>query len=192
MPTNRLVLKETVKTYASALLDAAQASGGQKAVFEVREQLEVVVQAFRSNIDLNIALTESAYTAQQREALVRSVFTDVHSALVDVLLVMVEREDLDLIGRVWRRFDKLIEDKLGFVVVDVTTAVSLDDALRQTISDKVAKDLKKEVVLREHVNPSILGGVIMSASGYRIDASIATQLDTARTVLKTTTDGGEC
>ena len=192
MPTNRLVVKETVDTYAQVLLDAANAAGGQEAVLEVRDQLEVVTKALRSNIDLQVALAEKAYTPEQREELVRNVFTGMHPALVDVLLVMSERDDLELANRVYAAFDGLIEEKLGVVVVDVTTAVPLDDALRETISNKAAQDLGKKVVLRERVDKSILGGIIMSASGRRIDASIATQLDTARTVLKTTTDGGEC
>ncbi len=192
MPTNRLVIKETVDTYAQVLLDAANAAGGQEAVLEVRDQLEVVTKALRSNIDLQVALAEKAYTPEQREELVRNVFTSMHPALVDVLLVMSERDDLELANRVYAAFDGLIEEKLGVVVVDVTTAVPLDDALRETISNKAAQDLGKKVVLRERVDKSILGGIIMSASGRRIDASIATQLDTARTVLKTTTDGGEC
>ena len=192
MPTNRLVAKETVDTYAQVLLDAANAAGGQEAVLEVRDQLEVVTKALRSNIDLQVALAEKAYTSEQREELVRNVFTGMHPALVDVLLVMSERDDLELANRVYAAFDGLIEEKLGVVVVDVTTAVPLDDALRETISNKAAQDLGKKVVLRERVDKSILGGIIMSASGRRIDASIATQLDTARTVLKTTTDGGEC
>ena len=192
MPTNRLVAKETVDTYAQVLLDAANAAGGQEAVLEVRDQLEVVTKALRSNIDLQVALAEKAYTPEQREELVRNVFTGMHPALVDVLLVMSERDDLELANRVYAAFDGLIEEKLGVVVVDVTTAVPLDDALRETISNKAAQDLGKKVVLRERVDKSILGGIIMSASGRRIDASIATQLDTARTVLKTTTDGGEC
>lgn len=192
MPTNRLVIKETVDTYAQVLLDAANAAGGQEAVLEVRDQLEVVTKALRSNIDLQVALAEKAYTPEQREELVRNVFTGMHPALVDVLLVMSERDDLELANRVYAAFDGLIEEKLGVVVVDVTTAVPLDDALRETISNKAAQDLGKKVVLRERVDKSILGGIIMSASGRRIDASIATQLETARTVLKTTTDGGEC
>ena len=187
MPTNRLVVKETVDTYASVLLDAANAAGGQDAVLEVRDQLEVVTKALRSNVDLEVALAEEAYTPEQRETLVRNVFAGMNPALAETLLVMAERDDLGLAGRIYRAYD----EQLGVAVVDVTTVVELDDALRETISNKAAQDLGKQVVLREHVDKSILGGIIMSVSGRRIDASIATQLDTARTVLKTT-DGGEC
>ena len=191
MPTNRLVAKETVDTYAQVLLDAANAAGGQDAVLEVRDQLEVVMRALRSNIDLQVALAEKAYTPEQREELVRNVFTGMNPVLVDVLLVMSERDDLELANRVYAAFDGLIEEKLGVVVVDVTTAVPLDDALRETISNKAAQDLGKKVVLRERVDKSILGGIIMSANGRRIDASVTSQLDHARNVLKQTTDGGE-
>ena len=191
MPTNRLVVKETVDTYASVLLDAANAAGGQDTVLEVRDQLEVVTKALRSNVDLEVALAEETYTPEQRETLVRNVFAGMNPALVETLLVMAERDDLGLAGRIYRAYDEQIEEKLGVAVVDVTTVVELDDALRETISNKAAQDLGKQVVLREHVDKSILGGIIMSVSGRRIDASIATQLDTARTVLKTT-DGGEC
>ena len=191
MPTNRLVIKETVDTYAQVLLDAANAAGGQEAVLEVRDQLEVVTKALRSNIDLQVALAEKAYTPEQREELVRNVFTGMHPALVDVLLVMSERDDLELANRVYAAFDGLIEEKLGVVVVDVTTAVPLDDALRETISNKAAQDLGKKVVLRERVDKSILGGIIMSTHGRRMDASVRTQLSNARQVLATASTGGE-
>ena len=114
MPTNRLVIKETVDTYAQVLLDAANAAGGQEAVLEVRDQLEVVTKALRSNIDLQVALAEKAYTPEQREELVRNVFTGMHPALVDVLLVMSERDDLELANRVYAAFDGLIAARDDF------------------------------------------------------------------------------
>ena len=47
--------------------------------------------------------------------------------------------------------------------MDVTTAIALDDHLREIITTKTAKDLGTQVVLREHIDKSILGGIIMSA-----------------------------
>ena len=52
-------------------------------------------------------------------------------------------------------------------------------------------DLGHEVILREKVDPSIIGGIIISTHGHRIDASIASQLETARTVLSAAPTGGE-
>jgi len=77
-------------------------------------------------------------------------------------------------------------------VVDVTTAVPLDDGLRQLITEKAEADLGRRAVLRERIDASILGGIIMDVDGNYIDASMISQLNRARNVLKDTTDGGEC
>ncbi len=77
-------------------------------------------------------------------------------------------------------------------MVDVTTAVPLDDGLRQLITEKAEADLGRRAVLRERIDTSILGGIIMDVDGNYIDASMISQLNRARNVLKDTTDGGEC
>ena len=192
MPTNRLVIKEEVATYASVLLDAAAEAGGQDAVLEVRDQAEQIVGFMRSNMDLSGALEDTGYTAEQRNEIARSVFAAFDPVLVDVLAVMAERGDIALFSRVLRSYEEQIEGKLNIAVVDVTTVVPLDDSLREVIKKKAEADLGSEVVLREHIDKSILGGIIMSANGKRIDASVLSQLESARSVLKLSTDGGEC
>ena len=75
--------------------------------------------------------------------------------------------------------------------MDVTTAVPLDDHLRDVISKKLSADLGHGVRLNESVDASILGGFIISTHGKRMDASVKTQLNHARQVLKTASTGGE-
>ncbi|WP_297182481.1 ATP synthase F1 subunit delta [uncultured Enorma sp.] len=191
MPTNRLVIKEEVATYASVMLDAANEAGGQDAVLEVRDQAEQVLGFMRTNMDLADALEHSGFTPEQRCAIARNVFEGFNPVLVEVLGVMAERGDIALLHRVLDAYEGQIEAKLNIAVVDVTTAVPLDDALRATITKKAEADLGRTVVLRERVDKSILGGVIMNANGKRIDASVASQLENARNVLKLSTDGGE-
>lgn len=192
MPTNRQVLREKVATYASVLLDGAYEAGGQDAVLEVRDQTERVIRIMRSNLELSGALEDSAYTPEQRNELARNVFAQCHPVLVDVLAVMAEREDIALLSRVWASYGEALERKLNVSVVDVTTVVDLDDHLREVIVKKAEADLGTNVVLREHIDKSLIGGILMSANGKRIDASVLSQLESARNVLKLSTDGGEC
>ena len=192
MPTNRHVQKEKVATYASVLLDAALAAGGQDAVLEVRDQAERIIRIMRSNMDLSSSLQDSSYTPEQRNSLARNVFAQAHPVLIDVLAVMAEREDFALLSRVWASYGEQLERKLNVTVVDVTTVVPLDDHLREVITKKSEADLGTKVVLRESIDKSLIGGILMSANGKRIDASMTSQLEAARNVLKHSTDGGEC
>lgn len=70
-----------------------------------------------------------------------------------------------------------LERKLNVNVVDVTTVVELDDHLREVIKNKAEADLGTNVVLREHLDASLLGGILMSVGGKRIDASVVSQLE---------------
>ena len=187
MPTNRHVQKEKVATYASVLLDAALAAGGQDAVLEVRDQAERIIRIMRSNMDLSSSLQDSSYTPEQRNSLARNVFAQAHPVLIDVLAVMAERGDFALLSRVWESYGEQVERKLN-----VTPVVPLDDHLREVITKKSEADLGTKVVLRESIDKSLIGGILMSANGKRIDASVLSQLESARNVLKLSTDGGEC
>lgn len=192
MATNRLVVKEEVAVFASVLFDSANGAGGQEAVLQVREQMAEVIRLMRSDLDLTMALSNLDFTPEARRALVENVFAECHLAFREVLAVMAERGQADLLPRVNDEFRALLGERLGICVVDVTTAVPLDDGLRQLITEKAEADLGKKAVLRERIDRSILGGIIMDVDGNYIDASMISQLNRARNVLKDTTDGGEC
>lgn len=184
MPTNRLIVKEQIATYTSVLFDAANAAGGQDAVLEVREQAKTIVAALRGNVDLGETLRSTAFTPEQRADIARNVFAGCNPALREVLAVMAERGEIDYISRVSAELEKLLGERLNLVVVDVTTVVELDDHLRDIIRKKAESELGKSVVLNEHVDKSLLGGIIMSTADERIDASLLTQVENARTVLR--------
>ena len=179
MPNNRLITKEKIAAYASVLLDAANTSGGQDAVLEVREQAEKIVSVMRTNVDLSGALEDAAYTPEQRAQIARAAFAQCNP-------------EIKLLPQVCASYENQVETKLNLCILDVTTVVELDDHLRDIIKQKAESELGMKVVLRERIDKSILGGIIMSAGDKRIDASMASQLNNARIVLKKKTDGGEC
>ena len=70
----------------------------------------------------------------------------------------------------------------GMTVVDVTTARELDDSTRTLVKDYVLKTEKASAVtLREHVDPAIVGGIIIRANGRELDAAISSQLRQLKT-----------
>jgi F-type H+-transporting ATPase subunit delta len=188
MRTSRALAKQIVTTYASVLFDAADAAS---AVDEVSTQLDAVARLVRGHAPLRDALLDDSVAGTQRAAIARQVLSGLNAALVDTLAVMVERDNFDLLSSVIEEFAAIAEERRGVVSVDVTTAVELTDPLRESISAKLSADLGKSVVLREIVDPAIIGGIVISTHGRRIDASIASQLEAARTVLSTAPTGGE-
>jgi F-type H+-transporting ATPase subunit delta len=107
-----------------------------------------------------------------------------------VAKLLVERQELRLLTLIEDRLTRLIEEQFRVVVIDVTTVVELDDDLRRLIKDKYAAQLNASIALREHIDASIMGGIVMQVRGRRIDASLIAQLTRAREVLISDTTGG--
>jgi F-type H+-transporting ATPase subunit delta len=188
MPIDRTILKKETEVYAEVLLEAAK---GSDTVFKVSGELGDVVAAIRGSIDLRTTLSDALLDMQVRKNIIDEVFAGFDAALIAMLGVMVERNDLGLLPRVYEDYIYRAEDALGAAFIDVTTVVALDDALRSKIIEKYSAQLGRGVLLREHVDPSSLGGIVVSTHGRRIDASIVSQLEAAHTVLSTVPSGGE-
>lgn len=188
MPKNRMLVKKEVTTYAEVLLEATKAQGNP---IEVAAQFEEVYKTIIEHPGLREAMNDTTLADEVRNNIMTEVFQGYDPALFKVLAVMAERRDFGLLHRVAEEFNNLVEEDLNVVIIDVTTVVELDDALRETIKKKFAGQFGKEIVLREHIDPSILGGIILSAHGRRIDASVQSQLDRVRESLSSVTTGGE-
>jgi F-type H+-transporting ATPase subunit delta len=61
--------------------------------------------------------------------------------------------------------------------VYVTTAIALDDSLRQAVQQMVTKKFRlKEPDFKEIVDPDVIGGIKLTISGHVYDATVAHKL----------------
>ena len=185
---DRLLIKREIETYARTLHEKSKE---KDLVFESVVEIETVRDIIDENPALRAALDDETLPEGARSAILAEVFSGYPGPLVEILSVMAERGDMYLLHRVIERQQELAEEVFGIVVLEVTTAVELDDALREAIKSKYAAYFGKEVMLRENVDPSIVGGIILGAHGKRIDASTATKLEQLRVALSSVKTGGE-
>ncbi len=188
MRTSRALAKQIVATYAEALFEAAAADD---AVDAVGVQLGEAVRTVRAHTELRDALLTDVVPAANRGEITREVFASMHPAVSAALGVMAERGQVDLLSGVAEAYAAVAESKRDMAAVEVVTVVELTDTLRDAIKAKLSADLGKNVVLREKVDPSIVGGIIISTGGRTIDASMASQLEAAKVTLSTAPTGGD-
>ena len=111
--------------------------------------------------------------------------------VLETLAAMRTEDDLNLVGDVARTYKEILDSEDKTVSVTVTTAVPLDDDLREKVRAKAEADLKAPVFLVERVAPSIIGGIMLEARGKRHDASVRAQLANIRKTLSSSFIGGE-
>lgn len=111
--------------------------------------------------------------------------------VLETLAAMQREDDLDLVSQVAKQYKEYLDAEDKTVSVTVTTAVPLDDDLREKVRAKAEADLKAPVYLVERVDPSIIGGIMLEARSKRYDASVRAQLANIRKTLSSSFIGGE-
>lgn len=111
--------------------------------------------------------------------------------VLETLAAMQREDDLDLVAQVAKQYKEYLDAEDKTVSVTVTTAVPMDDDLREKVRAKAEADLKAPVYLVERVDPSIIGGIMLEARGKRYDASVRAQLANIRKTLSSSFIGGE-
>lgn len=188
MPKNRLLIKKEIEAYADVLLELGESTDS---VFSISAQLEEMKKVVNMHPGLREVLANDSIDENARATVLHEVFKEFSEDMIKFIIVMAERHDISLLPRVAASYDKKVQDKYDVVILDVATVIPLDDELREKIKTKFAAQFNKEIVLREHVDAWLLGGMNVRANGRRVDCCIATRLDRVRAELSSVATGGE-
>lgn len=188
MPKNRLLIKKEIEAYADVLLEQGEATD---TVYAISAQLEEMKKVVRMHPGLRDILANDGIEQTTRATVIQEVFKEFSDDMVKFVTVMAERHEVHLLPRVAAAYDAKVQDKYNVIILDVATVIELDDELREKIKSKFAAQFGKEIVLREHVDLWLLGGMNVRANGKRIDCCTATRLEKLRAELSSVKTGGE-
>ena len=172
-----------------------------EAVFEIGVQDNSVdawltdvrlIAEYFTNRQLIFILGEPNIRFDRKEAIVRDLLGDqIHPQAMGLALTLVERGLVSLAGRIRDQFEILYNDYRGQAVAQVTSALPLDDASRASITRQLENLTGKHIILQEHVDRSLLGGVIARVGDTLIDGSVRRRLALLRRQIAQGGDTGE-
>ena len=138
---------------------------------------------------------DAAERNEHHEARVRDDLNKLAATMTDEVMqllgVIGTGSDRRLLPMVLAKYKSVVDVKAATVPVEVTTAMPLDDELRAIIIRKMTSELGKPVYLMEHVDPAIIGGLVLEVGDELRDASIRTQLENMRQTLTNPSVGGD-
>ena len=163
------------KTYAQALINAANNAG---VADEVLEQLgQLADEYLANNPPLAAAFASPRVDEAEKLRVIDKLFGDeFHPVLVKFLKVMAHRGRLAYVRAVREAAEDIRDEMLGRVLASVQTAVPLDDALRGQITERLGAVMNKQVRLRETVDPDLIGGMLIRVGDRVFDSTVANRL----------------
>ena len=170
---------ELARTYAEALLNAAQKSGEVDAVLDeldaVRDDVFGRFPSFALLLDSPIRSGE-----EKDRVLARTLDGRALPTVVNFLRVLNRHGRLGLLGPVSRAARAAWDARQNRKPVTVRSAVPLSDAQADALRGTLARSLGGTPVLRLEVDPSLIGGLVVQVGDDVYDASVRNRLGQLR------------
>jgi ATP synthase F1 delta subunit len=170
-------MEEIARVYAKALFETAREKGK---LDEIREQLGQFADALDQNRELATFFFSPYFSSAEKREAIRRAVSGGEPELVNFLQLVAEKHRMPAIFRMRREFDRLWAQENRQLDVTLTSAVELDPAIAKQVGDEVSKQTDRQVQLTSHVDPDILGGLVLQVGNMVLDTSIRSRLERLR------------
>jgi F-type H+-transporting ATPase subunit delta len=170
-------VEEIAEVYARALFEVAKERGD---IDETHDQLGQFAQALNDNRDLAVFFFSPYFSTEEKKDALKRAVTGAEPTFMNFLETLVERHRMPAIFRIRDRYEEMWDDEHKLLPVQVTSAVELEEATVRSIGKRIGEQTGREVELSSHVDPDILGGIVLRVGNFILDASIRNRLEQLR------------
>jgi F-type H+-transporting ATPase subunit delta len=175
---NNNAVESVDKVYAQALFEIAEQAGQTDAI---GQELSELGQLIQTQPDLARLIDSRVLRAESLASAIKAIFEGkVSDTLYRFLQVLNRKGRIASLPGVIVAYQRLVEDKHGVVEVEAFVASALDENQANQVATGVGKAIGRNVSLKQHIDPSLIGGLKLRVGDRLIDGSAATQLKILR------------
>ena len=169
------------KEYGQALFLLTEEDGSTA---EVAAELESVRELLRENPRYEKLLDTPALAKDEKLLLIDRAFSSLNENLVNLIKILCERHSVYQLPKIAGAYAALYDEARGIERVEALTAVAMAPHQIEALTAKISRMTGKTVIVRNTVDPSILGGVVLRYAGKQFDGSVKARLSVLEKSLK--------
>jgi F-type H+-transporting ATPase subunit delta len=170
------------RVYAKALTDIGAADGSLE---RIADDLHAVRDALAGlDPDVRHFFELPQLPKDQKLRIVDLAFGDkVGRTVLGLVHVLVDKRREALLGTIVEQFDDLLDDRSGRIRAEVVTARPLDAELVDELHRAIEQQTRRQVVLDQVVDPTLLGGIRINLGDLVVDGTLKRSLSDMRRTL---------
>jgi F-type H+-transporting ATPase subunit delta len=170
-------MDELAEVYARSLFEVAREQGK---LDELREQLAQFADALDQNRELAVFFFSPYFSTKEKQDGLDRLLDGAHETFLNFLKLLIENHRMPVIFRTRQQFERLWERENQLLPVDITSAIELDQETTENLGRTIGERAGRKVRLAAHVDPDILGGIVLRVGNSILDASIRNRLEQLR------------
>ena len=163
-----------IKAYGDALFMLTEELGETEKVLSDVGDLE---EAIKRNPEYLKMLDSPALSREERLSLIDRAFSSLNRNLVNTAKLLAERRLSYTLPKVLAHYRTAYEASRGIERVEVISAVPLTASQLTRLKAKLEGITKKQIIINNTHDPSLLGGMKLRYMGVQLDGSVKSKLD---------------
>ncbi|HTU78952.1 MAG TPA: F0F1 ATP synthase subunit delta [Solirubrobacteraceae bacterium] len=170
-------MEELARVYGRSLFEVAREQGKLDAL---REQLAQFADALHERRELAVFFFSPYFSTKEKQQALGGLLDGADAAFVNFLELLIENHRMPVIFRIRDEYERLWEEENRMLPVEITSAIALDEQTTESLGRTIGERTGRKIALATHVDPEILGGVILRVGNSILDASIRNRLEQLR------------
>jgi F-type H+-transporting ATPase subunit delta len=177
------VVAHIAQPYAAALYDLASEQGQVEAV---EADLVAISGLAAESPDFARFLRSPVIAGDDKAVAMAAILgrANVAAVVANFIKVVARNGRLFALPAIIAAFRSLAAAARGEVSADVTSATPLTPEQVANLAETLKQKIGKTVTLQEHVDPSLIGGLIVKVGSRMIDSSLKTKLTAMKIAMK--------
>jgi F-type H+-transporting ATPase subunit delta len=173
-----MISSAVVNRYANALVDVVLSSSSSVSPELALNQLRNFEDAIKSAPEMSIVLASPAVSAARKRQVIRRVADalGLDRVVRNFLLVLSDHRRAHALSEMIQAFNVLVDERLGFLHAEVTSASELTAQQREQLSAELSKLASSQVRMKFSIDPDLIGGVTARVGSKVYDGSVRGQL----------------
>ncbi|MDP1730865.1 MAG: F0F1 ATP synthase subunit delta [Devosia sp.] len=174
---------QIARPYAAALYDLAQ---DDKTVDAVEAGLAAIARLAGESADFERFLRSPVISADVKAATIETILAQakVHPTVANFVKVVARNGRLFALPTIIKSFRALAAEGRGEISAEVTSAAPLSKAQLSDLAQTLKRKIGKTVTLNEHVDASLIGGLVVKVGSRMVDSSLKTKLTAMKIAMK--------
>lgn len=176
-----MIGSRVIRRYAKALFELAKE---QRVLDQVESDMARVQAIIEESPELSVLLHSPVIQVQEKRRVISEIFKGkIQQLSYDFLNLLLDKNREDLLAGIITYFFKFIDESKGILRGDLRAAFPLSDQQKDTLKDQLDRITGKNVIIKEQIDSTLIGGFVIRMEDTVIDVSIINHLNKLRETL---------
>ncbi len=161
--------------YAEALFQVGEDSNSTQRLYD---ELKAVVDIINQNKEFANILKSPIVSKDDKKDLITNIFgSQLNKEMLNFMKILADKDRLSLLTEIRESLKVLLNEKNNILEGVAITAVPMSQDEVNELQSKLSIKYNKTVILKNEIDESVLGGVLVRLGNEEIDGTVKNRLD---------------